>query len=63
MTIKIVDIGPDASVVKRVICKHCGATLEYVPKDVKISCDRDMDTTRWIKCPNCKEDILLREEK
>jgi RNase P subunit RPR2 len=62
MTIKIIDIGPDASVVKKIICKHCGATLEYCPIDVvsvEIKSDSDLDVTSWINCPNCGKMIRV----
>lgn len=31
MAIKIISKEPDKSVVKRCVCKNCGATLEYTP--------------------------------
>ncbi len=54
---KIVDVKPHESVVKRRVCKHCGVTLEYVPKDVVIrqySCCGSLETDPFIKCPNCE---------
>ena len=35
MTVKIVEVGPDASVIKRIVCGNCGATLEYTPRDIR----------------------------
>jgi hypothetical protein len=59
MTIQIIDPKPDPSVVKKVLCKHCGVKLSYTPDDVLRSVDADMDVWRRIQCPNCKDYILL----
>lgn len=37
---------------KNVKCNHCGAVLEYVPKDFK--CWRDII---YLQCPVCKGNI------
>jgi len=34
MTVKVIKKAPHKSVVKEKVCKKCGATLQYVPKDV-----------------------------
>lgn len=63
LMVKIVNLGPDPSVVKHVICKSCGAKLEYVPNDVKEYHGHDYsggpDGRTWIVCPNCNKDVTL----
>jgi hypothetical protein len=65
MAVVVVDKGPDPSVVKKVICQKCGATLEYTPLDVRHSSSTDMDggydTRSYIKCPQCKEIIDVKD--
>lgn len=55
--VTIVSTVPHKSVVKETFCHHCGATLEYVPNDIKTRRDRDYaggtDIIRYIQCPNC----------
>jgi hypothetical protein len=54
---------PDQSVVKRVVCGNCGATLEYVPKDVHRRDDTNYggpDGEEWISCSECKERVILK---
>lgn len=62
--VKIIDPGPDESVVKRAVCKSCGAKLEYVPNEVKHYDGRDYsggpDGREWIVCPQCGKDVTLR---
>ena len=64
MTVRIVELKPDASIVKRVICKNCGVTLEYVPNDVHHRLYTDYggvsDTYYWIDCPACQHEISVR---
>jgi DNA-directed RNA polymerase subunit RPC12/RpoP len=58
--VRIVKVEPHPTVVKEVVCRNCGATLEYVPKDIQsrqVSCMGDIDTYRYIVCPNCSEDL------
>lgn len=61
MAVKIIDEGPDPSVVKQVICPKCGCKLQYVPLDVKSQnykeIDGGSDTSYWIACPKCRKDI------
>jgi hypothetical protein len=60
---KIISTKPAKSVVKRIVCDECGATLEYVPKDVKrydgTDIGRRPDGMKWVDCPNCKNKIVL----
>lgn len=61
--VRIVKIEPHPTVVKEVVCRHCGATLEYVPNDVKskvVSCMGDIDTYSFIVCPNCNKDVGVK---
>ena len=62
--VTVVSTRPHASVVKEVVCRKCGATLSYVPLDVKEKNYRDYgggsDTHKWIDCPNCKNEQGVR---
>lgn len=64
--VKVISTVPHKSVVKEVVCGNCGATLEYIPADIKSRVVRDYgggsDTYYSITCPNCKEtvDVLSR---
>jgi hypothetical protein len=33
--VKVISTEPHKSVVKEIVCKNCGATLQYVPKDIQ----------------------------
>lgn len=62
---RIIDKGPHKSVVKQIICKNCGATIEYVPRDViELSRGHDMggdpSGSDGFECPQCDEDIVIR---
>jgi len=63
MAVKVVKKKPDASVIKRKICANCGATLEYVPKDIKERHGTDWgggpDGAKWIVCPECNKEVIL----
>lgn len=65
MAVKIINPKPDASVVKRVACTNCGATLEYVPADTfnKTFTDYtgDSETYPFIKCPQCLFDVRVKQ--
>ena len=58
MTIQVVDKGPHKSVVKEVVCQHCGATLSYAPVDIHSRTVSDYgggsDTLNTIHCPQCE---------
>ncbi len=58
--VRIVDLKPSATVVKRQVCPNCGVTLEYVPRDVQIRTDADLDSSSWLECPGCRYQIHLR---
>lgn len=61
MAIRIVNVNPDPSVVKKCICRRCGITLEYTPSDVVERISKDYtggtDLVKEIKCPGCGFDI------
>lgn len=58
---RIISTTPHPSVVKEVICKHCGATLEYVPADIQERRISDYtggtDIVYFINCPSCETKI------
>lgn len=56
MAIKIISKEPDKSVVKRCVCKNCGATLEY-----KTYQDYGgySDTYAEFLCPNCGKKLQI----
>lgn len=62
--VTIVSTVPHQSVVKEVVCYGCGATLSYVPNEVKsrTHCDYtgDKDTIRFIECPNCRHEVRAK---
>lgn len=62
--VRIVNEGPDPSVVKQIICRSCGAKLEYVPLDVKRYDGTDYaggpDGREWIDCPRCGISVTIR---
>ena len=63
MVVRVVDPGPDDSVVKEVVCGGCGAKLEYTPNDVQSQVYTDItqcsDTYCWIVCPQCNKNVTV----
>jgi uncharacterized protein with PIN domain len=63
MAVRVIDPGPDPSVVKKAVCSNCGARLEYVPNDVKDKVVGDYgggsDVYHWIDCPQCSKAVYL----
>ena len=61
--VKVINTVPDASVVKRVVCRNCGATLEYTPNDVQIRKSTDytghVDIDNVIQCPSCSKEVYV----
>jgi len=61
--VRIIKTEPDKSVVKEVICKNCGVTLEYTPKDKQVDYSTDYlggrDHYSFICCPNCTDRVLI----
>ena len=62
--VTVVNRGPHQSAVKECICRNCGATLQYVPRDVKEKTARDYgggsDTYYFIECPACNEQVFVK---
>jgi hypothetical protein len=63
MAIRIINEVPHPTVVKEVICKNCGVTLEYTPADVEINKYTDIDGGRGVQgligCPKCSKPIIV----
>lgn len=61
--VTVVSTVPHPSVEKEVICKGCGATLKYVPNDIKEKVSRDYtggsDIYHYIQCPPCGKEIYV----
>jgi len=63
--VEIVSTVPHESAVKEIVCvSGCGATLRYVPNEVKKYSGTDYsggsDGREWIDCPNCGEQVTIR---
>ncbi len=62
--VTVVSTVPHPKVVKEVICKNCGSTLQYVPKDIQSHSYRDIgggyDTDYFITCPPCGEKVYVK---
>jgi RNase P subunit RPR2 len=62
--VTVISKGPHQSVVKEVICRNCGSTLQYVPRDIKerIVSDYtgDRETIRYIECPECGDNATVK---
>ncbi len=55
--IRIIDDKPHPTVVKQVVCRNCGVTMEYAPVDVQTRIEKDYaggsDSIRYVPCPRC----------
>jgi len=64
MTVKIIDEGPDPSVVKQIICKNCGVKLEYLPVDILDGTTSDYtgskDIYHYINCLKCNKEVIIK---
>jgi len=62
--VTVVSTIPHPSVVKEVICRNCGATLQYVPNDIHHETLRDYDgssdTNYFIQCPPCGKKVTVK---
>lgn len=62
--VTVVLAEPHHSVVKTKICWNCGATLKYVPKDIKEEVQTDYiggkDRVRFIECPPCGHKLTVK---
>jgi uncharacterized protein with PIN domain len=61
--VRIVKVEPHPTVLKEVICKGCGATLEYVPNEVQnrtwVDYSGDGNYVEYITCPNCNKEVKV----
>lgn len=61
--IRIIDEKPHHSVVKEVICRNCGVTLEYTPADVQENSYTDYGggggVQGLIGCLKCSKPIVV----
>lgn len=64
MAIRIVDDTPHISVIKQIICRSCGVTLEYAPIDIKERHGTDIgggpDGAQYINCPKCQHEVIIK---
>jgi len=48
----------------KVICKNCESTIGYFKEEIKKYSGTDpwgySEGSEWIKCPNCKKDIIFK---
>lgn len=62
--VTVVSTVPHQSVVKETICKNCGSTLQYVPRDIKerVVSDYtgDREFIRYIECPPCGHQVTVK---
>lgn len=62
--VTVVSTVPHPSVVKEVVCRNCGATLNYVPADIKREESRDytggLDVNHYINCPPCNHKVYVK---
>ena len=64
MAVKVIKVKPPKSILKKVVHKECGATLEYLLIDVKsyhgTGISGGPDGSEWIDCPHCSGRVVLR---
>jgi DNA-directed RNA polymerase subunit RPC12/RpoP len=62
--VTVVSTVPHPTVVKEVVCKNCGVTLSYVPKDIESRSYKDYgggsDTDYYITCPPCGSKVFVK---
>lgn len=62
--VTVVSKVPHQSVVKETICRNCGSTLQYVPRDVKertvSDYTGDREIVRYIDCPECNDRVTVK---
>ena len=62
--VTVVITVPHPSVIKEVVCRKCGSTLNYVPADIQQRTETDYgggrDIVKFIKCPPCGNEIHVR---
>lgn len=62
--VTVVSRTPHQSVVKETVCRNCGSTLQYVPRDIKQRTVSDYlgdrDIVKYIECPECNEQVTVK---
>lgn len=62
--VTVVSTQPHPSVVKETVCRNCGSTLQYVPRDVNHREVSDYcggrDTVYFIDCPTCNKEVFVK---
>lgn len=62
--VKVISTDPDKTVTKEIVCRNCGATLEYVPNEVQSRHGTDYgggpDGEEWVNCPNCGQKAIIK---
>lgn len=62
--VTVVSRTPHQSVVKETICRNCGSTLQYVPRDIKertvSDYTGDREIVRYIECPECTDKVTVK---
>lgn len=62
--VTVVSRIPHQSVVKETICRNCGSTLQYVPRDIKERIEGDYtggrDVYHYIECPECGDNVTVK---
>jgi hypothetical protein len=61
---RVIELGPNPEVEKRINCQGCGAKIGYTLNDVQKYSGTDIsggpDGREWVVCPNCGKDITIR---
>jgi predicted RNA-binding Zn-ribbon protein involved in translation (DUF1610 family) len=62
---RIVKEEPDPKVVKQAVCQNCGATIEYVPNDVRTlwsgtDYGGGPDGAMGFNCPKCGKEVYTK---
>ena len=62
--VKVISTVPPPAMVKQVVCKQCGSTLEYMPIDIKSYTSTDYgggtDVHDYIKCLTCSNKVGVK---
>lgn len=64
MAVTVVKREPPPEVLKEVVCRQCGCTLQYVPIDEvdgKRSCMGEVWSVKYIVCPECKSSVITKD--
>lgn len=64
MAVTVKNPNPHPSVIKEAICRNCGVTLEYTPKDVHQRKEYDYgggsEIVKYIECPACSGKVNVK---